>query len=214
MKWKLLNNPLLRPFLVLMRAELRLWKTYALAIRRRKDVSKGAVEIAHGQNFRMMLGALIAVSPLEIAAFELLFHFFIPIFALRVAWWVLTLIALLWLIGLLLSLRVYPHYANEQYLVFRYLTFHTVEIETSWIREVRLRKRDCVENKTLELDGDLLALNEMRETQIELEFTAPQRPLINGTPYAAELTRFAFSADNPTEARNQIAALLQSPTPA
>jgi hypothetical protein len=212
MKWKLLNSPLLRPFLFLIRAELRLYVAYARAIRRRKDVPEGSVEIEHGQTFRMLLGVLIAVTPIEVGAIEILFHFFIPIVALRVALWVITLITLLWLVGMLLSMRVYPHYANEQHMVFRYATFHTVEIETSWVTAVRLKKRDCVKNKTLELDGDLLALNEMRETQIELEFATPQRPVINSTPYATEVRCFAFSADKPPETRNQIAALLEPPT--
>jgi hypothetical protein len=197
-----------KPVLAILRFEIGLWAAFFRGIRNKKDVPGGSMSIDYGREFRMMCIVVACLTPVEIGAVELLcWHFGAPI-GLRVAIWVATIYALLWIVGLALSLRVYPHYANSDELVLRYCWYHTIQVEAEQIERCVHEKRDCEKNKTIEYDGDLIALNVMRTTNVSLYFKRPYQLCIDGELTQNAISRLSFNADNPQSACKSINALL------
>jgi hypothetical protein len=95
-------------------------------------------------------------------------------------------------------------------MVFRYCWYHVISVDTNCVEKVVQEKRDCIKNKTIEYDDDLIALNDMRTTNVCLYFKHPYRPSIDGKLTSAAVNRLSFSADNPRAAYKSIRLILDA----
>ena len=189
-----------KPLLQLVKLELGLWASFVRGIRKKKDVPEESTSINYGREFWILCIALGCLAPVEVGAFELLFFYFKVPFAVHIIIWILSIYAMLWIVGMALSIRVYPHYANSNELIFRYCWYHAISIDPRCVEKVVLEKRECVKNKTIEYDDGLIALNDMRETKLSLYFKQPYKPIIDGELVNNEIMRFSFGADDPRAA--------------
>lgn len=193
-----------KPILFLFRAELGNHAALGRAIAKKRDVPKDATEIKYGSQFRSFAIFLLCLTPIEILAVELLFFFFKWPLWVHVIVLILTAYTLVVFAGMICSTVVYPHYASSERLVLRYMFYHTITIDTAWIQSVSSKKRECKTNKTIEWDleaeGVLLALNNMKETNIVLRFNQPYQPIIDHEKSETTCMYLAFSVDGPHKA--------------
>jgi hypothetical protein len=197
------------PLLVLVKFEVGLWAAFVRGIFRKKDVPVNSSIIDYGYDFRVMTIVVACLTPIEIGLLELLCQHFNAPFGLHLTIWIVSTYAALWVIGLALSIRVYPHYVTQSELVFRYCWYHTIRVEIDHVEKVVLEKRECIKNKTIEYGTDLIALNDMRVTNMSIYFKKPYRPIIDDKLANEDITRFSFSADNPQAAANGIHSMLE-----
>lgn len=197
-----------KPVLSMVKFEIGLWAAFFQGIRRKRDIPEGFSSIDYGREFKLMCIIVACLTPIEIGVVEILCHSFSAPLALHLIILILTLYASLWIIGLVLSIRVYPHLVNKNELVFRYCWYHVIRIDTNSIDRVVQEKRECIKNKTIEYGEDLIALNDMRETNISLYFKQPYCPIIDGELASDGVIRFSFSADNPQAAYKSISSIL------
>src|SRR6476619_3686632 len=94
----------------LIRYEMRLWLAlYRWVFRRPEPVPPGSVPFSYSGTGTMLLMAFIVVSAIEIPVLHLL----LPWTVARIIAWIAGVYGLLWMIGLLATLRIYPHLVGE-----------------------------------------------------------------------------------------------------
>jgi hypothetical protein len=208
-----LQSVLPKPLLTLVKFEIGLWAAFLRGIRNDRDIPAGSLSIDYGRELRTLCVVLACLAPVEIGAVELLCQHFGVSFGVRLAIWILSAYATFWIIGLALSIRIYPHYINSTEMVFRYCWYHVISIDTHCVAKVVQEKRECNKNKTIEYDDTLVALNDMRTTNISLYFKQPYKPSIDGELTHEAITRFSFSADNPQAACTSLYSILEATDP-
>ncbi len=172
-------------------------------IGRNKDLPDGATEIPYGKPLRQLMIVLLMVGILEIAAIHLLIPWRIP----RIILLILSIYSLFWIIGLLASTIVYPHYVTGEALVIRFFHYHTISIPLSQVKSVESATRTAPENKTLLITDDALYLNVLGSTNCLVSYNAPQLALCNGRT-EGPISAVFFSADSPFDAKTAIAGAL------
>ncbi|HBT94860.1 MAG TPA: hypothetical protein DEB24_01535 [Coriobacteriia bacterium] len=204
-----------KPLLFAFRAELGSWSAIGRGITRRKDVPEDAVVITYGSQFKTMAIFLLCLTPLEIGAVELVFFFFHLPVALHVILIILTVYGLFFFLGMIFSTVVYPHHIGPDTLTLRYMSWHTICLDVDSIESVTVRNRECVTNKTIEVDenveGGLLALNDWRETNVSLRFKEGYHPMVNGELSERTFKVLAFRSDEPSKAVSAIQNRIMPP---
>lgn len=194
------------PVLRLLEGELGILSAIVRAIVRRPDYPEGSVPISYGKTFRTMGYVLIGVAPIEIVLADLLCTHFAPnYFALRIIIVAISVYAFIWIVGLVLATKVYPHFLTTNKAVFRYCNYKRIEIPLKDIQDVNLINKDCGRSKMLYTEGDMLCLNNGANTsELAIVFKRKIKPLVNGRPWPESVSSFAFSVDDPKKTRESI----------
>jgi hypothetical protein len=176
------------------RYELALWHSLYRWAARRPVAAAGERPFGYSDAIKPILWAFIILSAIEIPVFHLL----IPWPTVRFIGLLAGAYGLLWMIGLLASLRVYPHVVTHTGLRIRYAT--SVDISLPWtdIAELRTRGRTLDSGATVQLDdtgeGTTASIAISHRTNIELDL---RRPLTVTLPKGEQvITQLRFFVDD------------------
>lgn len=177
----------------LVRLEIGIWRSLALlALRRVPGRGAGVRTFTYAREVSPLLGVFIFVSALELVVV----HLILPWETARTIALVISLWGLLWMAGLLASLRVFPHLVDDGGLRVRYGT--TVDIRVPWeaVAAVRTRRGRLPSGKTVQVEpGGALRVAVLKQTRVEVALHGPTTlRLPDGT---AQVTEVHFYADDP-----------------
>ena len=198
------------PLLKLAANELGMFSSIIRFLLRKIDIPANSIAIDYGRSFRMMGFILLALTPIEILLIDAICHKFIPdVNYIRVFLIALSLYACIWIVGMLLSTKVFPHYIDKEKVVIRYGYMHRIDIPLTCIKAVSITKKDCEGMKIIYYDeGTLVMNNGMRECEIGLEIESPSLIKVDGS-HCDENTRYIFfSVDNPSSVNQVISERL------
>ena len=180
------------PVLVrLVRSEVGVFRALWWAARRRSDVGPDDVPLPYAGRFGLVLGAGTALGVLETAVV----HVLLPWETARWVLLVLSLYALVWVLGSGLSLFQRPHLLRDDELVLRFGHLRSVVVPLSGLVAVR-RSVEPEHRKVLSRDGDRLVLSVMGDSNVELRVDPPVHVAGQDEPVA----RVAFWVDDPKAA--------------
>jgi len=140
------------------------------------------------------MGAFIFVSLLELPVVHLL----LPWDTVRLVALVLSVWGLLWMVGFLASMKVFPHLLDDDGLRVRHGT--TVDVRIPWeaIASVTSRRGSVPARKTVSVersdDGIVLNVAVLKQTKVDVVLHQPTRVDPDGTE---EMTAVRFYVDNP-----------------
>lgn len=177
--------------------ELGMWRSlYRWVFRRPASRDPGAVAFGYSGMVTSLLIVFIVVSAIEIPVI----HLVVPWEGLRLALDALGVYGLLWMFGLLASLRVYPHIVADPGLRVR--NGFSLDVTIAWddIDTIRSRGRD-LPGPTVQVDhaeaGTVLKIGMMRQTNIDVTLRRPVSVPVaktNGEP-VSELRFYADDAN-------------------
>ena len=153
--------------------EIGMWRSLFRLIARRPAVAPGGHGFSYATAIVPILWAFIVLSAIEIPVFHLL----IPWPTVQIIGLILGAYGLLWIIGLLASLKVHPHVVQESGLRVRYSSTVDVPIPWSDIVEIRNKTRTLEKSRTAQVEetehGRMLSIAISSQTNIELDLREP-----------------------------------------
>lgn len=177
--------------------ELRLYRSLALWIMRRPDVRyDDAQPVTYARTVTPVMWLWIFASAVEVP----LVHILIPWDTVRIVVLVLSIWGLVWMVGLLASLTVYPHLLTPTAIRVRYGAGTDVEIPWAEVTAVSHERRDLESTiRTLqprETDrGTNLQVAVSGQVNVHLTL---REPTVVGTPKGdLEIVTLSFFADEP-----------------
>lgn len=177
--------------------EAHIWQSlYRWTFRRAVTLEPGAQAFAYSSLLTPILIAFIAVSALEIPVV----HFFLPWGSLRSAFLLLGIWGVTWMIGLLASLHIYPHFVSAAALRARYSFELDVELPWSAIESVTLRRRSYASGRKVQLErqNETTALNVPISSTTNVEFLLNEPATVRLPNGALEhVTALRIYADQP-----------------
>lgn len=153
--------------------EIGMWRSLWRWARRRPDLPAGADAFPYASAVTPVLWTFIVLSAIEIPLVDWL----LPWQSARVALLVAGVYGLLWMIGLLASMKVYPHSVGDGGLRVR--SGFSIDIPVPWeeIAAVRVRRRSVEGSRTVvvEEEGERRAVSVtvMSSTQVDVELRTP-----------------------------------------
>jgi hypothetical protein len=163
--WKALS-----PVRWLVKLEIGIWRSLFLLLTRRiSGQRQGVRPFSYSKAIAPVMGAFIFVSMVELPVVHLL----IPWDTVRLVALVLSIWGLLWMVGLLASMKVFPHLLDEHGLRVRYGT--TVDVRVPWetVASVTARRRSIPTRQRLQLDGDVVNVPVLKLTRVDVALRAP-----------------------------------------
>lgn len=155
------------------RLELQLYVALGRWLARRTDVPAGAVAWGYSRTVTPVMWLWIFGSACELP----IAHVLVPWEGVRIALLVVGVWGLVWMIGLLASLKVYPHLAAAEGLTVRYGKLARIAVPWTAIAEVRYDDRD--------IEGMVRTLR-TRETDAGAELHVPVNNRVNVVLVLAE----------------------------
>ena len=153
--------------------EIRMWRSLWRWVRRRPDVPAGADAFPYASAVTPVLWTFVVLSAVEIPLVDWL----LPWQSARVALLVVGVYGLLWMIGLLASMTVFPHSVGDGGLRVR--SGFSIDVRVPWedIAAVRARRRSVEGSRTVvvEESGERRAVSVtvMSSTQVDVELRTP-----------------------------------------
>lgn len=187
---------------VLLYAALLRW------VARRPHVPDGAVAWGYSRLATPVIALWIFASALEVP----LVHVITPWPAVRIALLVLSVWGLVWMVGMLASIKVYPHLVTPDGLRVRYGKFFDLTVPWSAVASVRLDERDLPGIRFVQPlatdDGVDLQLGTGGRTNVSVSLSRPVPHRYRFEPMS--VTAVTFWVDEPREfvaaARRQLSA--------
>lgn len=186
--------------------ELALYRSLARWVARRPDVPRGAQSVGYARLVAPMLWLWIFGSAVEVVVVEVVLrHLDQPwAEAVRLPVLVLGVWGVLWMLGMLASLRVRPHLLTESGLVLRSGARSWVAVPLHAVESTRTVEHELPGViRSLHIDGPLVLIGAGSRTNLELVLAAPTRLSTSKGEVAA--TRVGVWVDEP----RQVAALLR-----
>ena len=193
----------------LVRLEIGIWRSLFLWITRRVPGRRPGVRtFAYANQVSPLLAVFIALSALETAVVHLL----IPWDVVRLTLLVVGVWGLLWMIGFLASMRVYPHLVDDSGLRIRHGTRLDVELRWSDVEAVRAARGSAPSNALVHLEdgerGTIATVAVLKLTRVAVRLRRPVAlALPDGPTPVAEIR---FYVDDPrgfvAAARERLAA--------
>jgi hypothetical protein len=153
-----------------LRYEMRLWAAlFRWVFRRPERVPAGSVAFANAGSASTLLTAFIVVSAIEIPVLHLL----LPWTVARIISWIVGVYGLLWMIGLMATMRVYPHLVGESGVRIRKSI--AVDLTVPWgnIRDLRSRGRSLPPGGRTQFEDGVLAYGMAGGTTVDLVLVEP-----------------------------------------
>lgn len=179
----------------LMRYEMRLWLAlYRWVFRRPEPVPPGSVPFSYSGTGTMLLMAFIVVSAIEIPVLHLL----LPWTVARIIAWIAGVYGLLWMIGLLATLRVYPHLVGEPGIRIRKSMATDLTVPWENVRAIRSRGRSLPPGGQTQFEDGVLSFGVAGGTTVDVVLEEPIT-LPEKRTQGAPVTEIRFHADRPDE---------------
>jgi hypothetical protein len=150
--------------------ELRLWAAlFRWVTKRQFPVETGTERFTYHRAVNMIMAAFIGVSVVEIP----ILHLMIPWDGVRIALLAVGVYGLFWMIGLLATMRVYPHLAGPSGLRIR--NSLTVDVPLGWdqIASIEARPRSMPPGGQTQLEDGVLSLGMAGGTTVDVRLTGP-----------------------------------------
>lgn len=176
--------------------EAGIWRSLARWVRRRPDVPAGADVFPYASAASPVLWTFIVLSAVEIPLVDWL----LPWPSLRIALLVVGVYGLLWMLGLLAAMHVYPHTVDDAGLRAR--SGFSTDVRVPWdeIAAVRVRRRSVEGSRSVVVAEEggrrAVSLAVVASTQVDVELRTPLvLPLARtgGRP----VTELRLAADDP-----------------
>jgi hypothetical protein len=155
-----------------------------------------AVEtFSYAREVAPIMGAFIFVSLVELP----IVHLLLPWPTLRLAALALSVWGLLWMIGLLASMKVFPHLADDEGLRVRYGTSTDIRIPWDAVARVGSRRRSVDAHRHVHVErgdgGTVVSVAVVRQTNVDVALRRPTAVAVRGgTEEIAELRLFTDDA--------------------
>jgi hypothetical protein len=178
------------------RLEIGIWRSLFLWLTRRvAGQGPGVATFSYARQLLPLLAAFIFVSLIELPVVHLL----IPWETVRLVTLVVSVWGLLWMLGLLASMKVFPHLLGDAGLRIRYGT--TVDIELPWtaVASVTARRRSVSSGKHVVVergeDGAVASVPVLKQTRVDVVLHRPTAvELPDGAQAITELRLYADDA--------------------
>jgi hypothetical protein len=154
----------------ILRYELNMWRSLFRWIARRPGTG---TQFSYSGAVSPILWTFILLSAVEVPAA----HILLPWEAARVILDVAGVYGLLWMIGLLASVKVHPHSASEDGLRIRH--GFTTDFTLPWdaIESARARIGNFEKSRAVQVDGETLAVVVAQQTSVDLKLREPRTVL-------------------------------------
>ncbi|MFQ1003760.1 hypothetical protein [Modestobacter sp. SSW1-42] len=183
----------------LVRAQAGMWRSLWWALRRRRAVGPGELALPYTSRIGVMLWVTILLSPVEIVAVHLL----LPWHVVRTVVLVVSLVSLVWMLGLTLALQQRPHVLGPDRLVLRFAHLREVVVRVADVADARAAT--TVDHpRTLEVGEGSVSLSVLGESSVRLRLEPGATVLVDGAPVPAE--QVTFFADDPRRAVRELRA--------
>jgi hypothetical protein len=180
----------------LVRLEIGIWRSLFLLVTRRvSGRGPGVQEFSYSRQISPIIGAFIFVSLIELPVVHLL----IPWDMVRLVVLVISVWGLLWMVGFLASMKVFPHLLDGDGLRIRYGTSVDVAIRWSAVASVTARRGSIASRKNVHVesgggDGTVASFPVMKQTRVDV---ALERPTCVALPEGTEeITAVRLYADD------------------
>lgn len=130
--------------------EIGMYRSLGRWVMRRPSVpDSGATRFGYSVLVAPVIWIFIFVSAVEVVAVDLL----LPWEGLRIAFLILGIWGLVWMLGLLASVKVHPHLVSDAGLRVRYSTNVNILIPWEDIAGFQNRRRDLEKSKTVQIES-------------------------------------------------------------
>lgn len=174
--------------------EIGIWRSLFLLVTRRVPGQGPGVEaFSYARELTPIMGAFIFVSVLELPVVHLL----LPWETIRLIADVISIWGLLWMVGFLASMKVFPHLLDDHGLRVRSGTTTDIRIPWEAVASVTARRGTTRRNDQIDRsdDGTVVDVDVMKQTRVEVVLNGPTPvELPKGTE---EITGLRFYADDP-----------------
>lgn len=165
-------------------------------IRRPSVPDSGATRFGYSVLVAPVIWIFIFVSAVEVVAVDLL----LPWESLRIAFLIVGIWGLVWMLGLLASVKVHPHLISDAGLRVRYSTNVNILIPWEDIGDLQNRRRDLEKSKTVQIastpSGTFMSVGVLKQTNIDIVLREPRSiPLSKGA--SEPITEIRLYADDP-----------------
>jgi hypothetical protein len=183
---------LLAPLRWLVRLEIGIWRSLFLLVTRRVHGRGPGVQVfAYHRQIAPVIAAFIFVSMIELPVVHLL----IPWETVRLMVLVLSVWGLLWMVGLLASVKVFPHLLDQRGLRIRYGTMADVAIPWEAVASINARRGRVDTQRRVHVEGPVLSVPVMKQTRVEVKLREPTAVRLPGG--TEEVSELRFYADDP-----------------
>ncbi len=178
--------------LTVFRYELGIWKSFLRWVLRRPVAPKGEQPFGYTQAVTPVLWGFIAVSAIEIPVVHLL----IPWKTVQGISLVFGAWGLFWMLGMMASLKTYPHTIGPEGIRVRNGFGTGVFIPWSNVEAVRFKHRNLEKGRTIQSHGDILSLVVFSQSNVDIVLHEPMvmRKVSGLTPAFTELRIYADDA--------------------
>ena len=172
--------------------EVGIWRSLLLWVTRRvPGLGPGVRAFPYSRDVAPVMGAFIFASVLELPVVHLL----LPWDTVRLVALVLSVWGLLWMVGYLASVRVFPHLLDEGGLRVRYGTTADVRVPWDAIAAVRSSRRSVPSRRTVSVEGAVASVAVLKQTRVDVVLREATTLELPGGP--REVTELRLYADDP-----------------
>jgi hypothetical protein len=180
-----------------------------IVLRRPAGVRPGDATFSYLGVVKPIFGIFIGLSAFEVPILDIILRHTVPVEWVRTLAVALGIWGLVWMIGLLASLKVHPHVLGPPGLRVR--SAHSVDFTVPWsaIAEIRHRYRSLPSSRTVQVDGTVMNIVTGSQTSVDVILREPMSLRLPKGP-SEPATELRFYADDPNalvaRAREQHAA--------
>jgi hypothetical protein len=176
----------------MIRMEIGIWRSLGLLVARRTHgTGPGAQPFPYARQLTPVLGAFVFVSLVELPVVHLL----LPWATVRLVVLVVSVWGLLWMLGLLASMKVFPHVIDHAGIRARYGFDVDIRVPWSAIETVTTRRGSVGGSGRVRLDGTSASIPVLNQTRVAVALRAPTMlELPDGPAAVSELRLYADDA--------------------
>lgn len=167
----------------LIRYELKMWLAlFRWILRRKPGVGAGDRVFGYTSAVMPILWVFIVLSAIEVPAM----HLILPWHAARTVLLAVGAWGLVWMVGIMAGMRVYPHVVGERGLRVR--QGFTVDFTVPWeaVQGVSRRNRALQSSRTVQVDDATLSIVVLSQTHVDIALRQPMElPPTNGKAVTA-----------------------------
>ncbi|HWM09916.1 MAG TPA: hypothetical protein VNO82_11245 [Solirubrobacteraceae bacterium] len=172
-------------------SEIGVWRSLFLWITRRvPGMGPRAQAFSYSRQIAPILWAFIFVSLIELPVVHLL----IPWDGVRLVVLIVSVWGLLWMVGMLASMKVFLHLLDEHGLRIRYGWGVDIRVPREAIETVRAKRGSARTKQTVGVEGTVADVAVMNQTRVEVVLREPTTIALPDGP--RELTALHFYADD------------------
>lgn len=171
--------------------EVGLWLAlYRWVLRRRPGVGAGDHAFGYTRAVMPIMWTFIGVSAIEVPAVHLL----LPWYTVRMVALAIGVYGLLWMVGLLASLRVYPHVVGDAGLRVRYGSRIDVTLPWEAVTSVTANTRTLPSGRGVQVQDGAISIVLLNQTHVDVTL---RYPVVLAVAKGEAVTAVRIHADDP-----------------